>query len=206
MPATVINPNQSSAQKDTHYAANVKRTACVLKHFKLFLSRDIAHFVSSTNLYPKCPARTYGKFTCRKTRAQGYFTDFIYIMISHVAYPQFSALLLLPVTSNLTLSRDLVCHLFRVSSFAFCAGHVFVLCWCPVPAVRGVRKCLNSVVGPRQVRDYGLRFRIQSMSGRTLFSDPQACFCLRYEVIVAVAVDPAELVPFKVVNEEDRLS
>ena len=124
-------------------------------------------------------------------------------MISHVAYPQFSALLLLPVTSNLTLSRDLVGHLFRVSSFAFCAGHVFVLCWCPVPAVRGVRKCLNSVVGPRQVRDYGLRFRIQSMSGRTLFSDPQACFWLKYEVIRALAMDPVELTLFEVVDNDE---
>jgi hypothetical protein len=41
------------------------------------------------------------------------------------------------------------------------------------------------------------------MSVAPWFSDPQACFWLRYEVIVAVAVDPAELALFKVVNEED---
>jgi hypothetical protein len=34
----------------SHYAANVKCTACMLN---IFLFRDVAHFVSSTNLYPQ---------------------------------------------------------------------------------------------------------------------------------------------------------
>ena len=136
--------------------------------------------------------------------------DFIYIMISRVARPQFSPLLLLPATSNLILSRDLVGHLFRVSSFVFCASlSLFVLYWCPVPAVHsGVRKCLNSnVVGPIKFVVMASRilmvwvFEFNPCPAAPWFSDCQACFWLRYKVVVAV--DPAEFTPFKVVDEED---
>jgi hypothetical protein len=45
----------------------------------------------------------------------------------------------------------------QISSFAFCAGLSVFALWCPVPVVRGVHKCLNSVIGPYQVRGYGLK-------------------------------------------------
>ena len=66
---------------------------------------------------------------------------------------------------------------------------MFVLWWCPVPAVCGVHKCLNSVVEPHQVRGYASRilmvcvFEFNPCPVAPWFSDPWACFWSRYKVV-----------------------
>jgi len=61
-------------------------------------------------------------------------------------------------------------------------------------------ECLSSIVAPHQ--ELSVFLNSNPCLVTPWFSKPQACFWSKYKVIGVLAVDPAELVLFKVVNEE----
>ena len=135
---------------------------------------------------PSVQHGTYGKFTCHETRAQGYLMDFIYLMTSHIAHPWFSTLLLLPTTPNLTLSHWPSVLNLKPRILCGPLGVCFMLVSCTSGVwsawVFEFRCCAPS----RMV----CVFEFTSLSCCTLVFQA-TCFWLRYEVIGALAMDPA---------------